>query len=93
MLGYFKIKKFSFFEVVIPLPILSLIFAFVCTKKFYRFFQSTALEVVCRELKETPNMEIIYKSFIPSSLSGEKSGEVHVEGAFSYVTKVGSSDV
>ncbi|KAM7500534.1 hypothetical protein LguiA_024948 [Lonicera macranthoides] len=93
MLGYFKIKKFLFFAVVIPLPILSLIFAFVCTKKFYRFFQSTALEVVCRELKETPNMEIIYKSFIPPSLSGEKSGEVHVEGAFSYVTKVGSSDV
>lgn len=75
MFGYFGVKKFYFAPILLPLPILSLVFAFVCRKKFYKFFQSNALEVSCHELKETPNMEYIFKSFIPQCLSTEKSDE------------------
>ncbi|XP_071726534.1 CSC1-like protein ERD4 [Rutidosis leptorrhynchoides] len=80
MVGYFGVKKFLFTPVIIPLPILTLIFGFVCSKKFYRFFQSTALEVASHELKETPNMEIVYKSFLPPCLDAHKSdGEQQFE--------------
>ncbi|XAR72512.1 hypothetical protein NMG60_11019179 [Bertholletia excelsa] len=75
MCGYFAIKKFYFTPILIVLPILSLIFFYVCRKKFYRFFESTAIEVACRELKETPNMELVFRSFIPPSLSAEKADE------------------
>ncbi|KAM7524869.1 hypothetical protein LguiA_014771 [Lonicera macranthoides] len=75
MFGYFGVKKFYFAPILLPLPILSLVFAFVCRKKFYKFFQCNALEVSCHELKETPNMEFIFKSFIPPCLSAEKLDE------------------
>ncbi|KAK2989953.1 hypothetical protein RJ640_004116, partial [Escallonia rubra] len=81
MIGYFIVKLFWFAPVLIPLPILSFIFAYICSKKFYRSFQYTALEVACRELKETPNMELIYRSFIPPSLSADKSNDDHFEEA------------
>jgi hypothetical protein len=84
MIGYFITKKFFYAPVLIPLPILSLLFAYVCNKKFYRFFQSTALEVACRELNESPNMEVVYKAFVPPSLSAGKSDDVHAEGAMSH---------
>lgn len=75
MLGYFGVKKFLYTPIIIPLPIMTLIFSFVCSKKFYRFFQSTALEVVGQELKETPNMEIVYNSFIPPCMNADKVPE------------------
>ncbi|CAK9142838.1 unnamed protein product [Ilex paraguariensis] len=75
MFGYFGVKEFYYAPVLIPLPILSLIFAFICRNKFYRFFQSTALEVACQELKEIPNMELVFRSFIPPSLSAEKADD------------------
>ncbi|KAG8385244.1 hypothetical protein BUALT_Bualt03G0021900 [Buddleja alternifolia] len=74
MLGYFILKQFIFTPVLIPLPILSLIFVYVCNKKFYRSFQSTALDVARRELKENPNLEVVFKSFLPPSLRYEKGG-------------------
>lgn len=76
MVGYFGVKQFVYTPVIFPLPIMSIIFAFICNKKFYRFFQSTALEVASHELKETPNMEIVYKSFVPASLNPEICDEV-----------------
>nr|XP_043622928.1 CSC1-like protein ERD4 [Erigeron canadensis] len=79
MVGYFGVKEFHFTPVIIPLPIMTIIFSFVCSKKFYRFFQSTALEVACHELKETPNMEIVYKSFLPPSLVPEKHDDQQFE--------------
>ncbi|KAK3007186.1 hypothetical protein RJ639_015666 [Escallonia herrerae] len=90
MVGYFVAKEFRSTPVLIPLPILSFIFAFICSKKFYRFFQSTALEVACRELKETPNMELIFRSFIPPSLTADKSDDDHFEDALSHASRSGS---
>ncbi|KAL8138399.1 hypothetical protein V2J09_004400 [Rumex salicifolius] len=69
MLGYFGVKKFHYTPILIPLPIITLIFALVCKDKFYRFFQNTALEVVCsNELREAPNMDQVFQSFIPPCL-------------------------
>uniref|UniRef100_A0A5B6ZDY0 CSC1-like protein ERD4 n=2 Tax=Davidia involucrata TaxID=16924 RepID=A0A5B6ZDY0_DAVIN len=90
MFGYFGVKKFYYVPILIPLPILSLIFAFVCKKKFYHFFQATALEVACREMKETPNMELVFRSFIPPSLSAEKSDDDQFEDAKSQVSRAAS---
>ncbi|CAK9165243.1 unnamed protein product, partial [Ilex paraguariensis] len=85
--GYFGVKKFYYAPFLIPLPILSLIFTFVCRKKFYQFFQATALEVAYRELKEIPNMELVLRSFIPPSLSAEKSDDDQFEEALSQVSR------
>ncbi|KAK9064334.1 hypothetical protein SSX86_015714 [Deinandra increscens subsp. villosa] len=73
MVGYFGVKKFIYAPVIIVLPITTLIFAIICKKKFYRFFKTTTLEVVAsQELKDRPDMETVYKSFIPPSLNTEK---------------------
>lgn len=72
MLGYFGVKTFRYTPLLFPLPIMSLIFAFVCRKKFYRFFQCTALEVACHGLEEHPNMEHVFRSFVPPSLASDK---------------------
>ncbi|KAJ8761912.1 hypothetical protein K2173_006514 [Erythroxylum novogranatense] len=89
MLGYFGVKEFFYMPLLIPLPILSLLFAYVCAKKFYRSFADTALEVTSKELKETPNMEQIFRSFIPPSLSSEKVDEDQYEDALSQASRVG----
>ncbi|KAL0363605.1 UNVERIFIED_CONTAM: CSC1-like protein ERD4 [Sesamum calycinum] len=85
MLGYFSAKEFIYTPVLIPLIVLSFIFVLVCRNKFYRFFQCTALEVASRELKETPNMQVVFRSFIPPSLSSEKADEDQFEDALSHV--------
>ncbi|XP_019055541.1 PREDICTED: CSC1-like protein ERD4 [Nelumbo nucifera] len=72
MLGYFGVKIFPFTPLLIPLPVLSLVFAFVCSKKFYKSFRYTPLEVACLELKEMPNMETIFREYIPPCLRSDK---------------------
>lgn len=92
MVGYFLAKKFFYTPpFLIPLPIISLIFGFICKNKFYRFFQSTALDVACRELKVTPNLEAVFRSFIPPSLSYEKGEEYQFEDALSLVSRTDST--
>ncbi|KAJ6754128.1 putative MEMBRANE PROTEIN DUF221-RELATED [Salix purpurea] len=89
--GYLGLKKFSSRALfLIPLPILSLLFAYVCKKKFYRSFCDTALEVASRELKEIPDMESVFRSFIPPSLSSEKADDDHFQDALSQVSRSGS---
>ncbi|CAN1245013.1 CSC1-like protein ERD4 [Linum grandiflorum] len=79
MFGYLGIKKFYYTPIVIILPITTLIFAFVCRKKFYRGFSSTALEVAAaHEVKEeTPNMEQVYRAYVPHCLSSDKVEDDH----------------
>lgn len=91
MLGYFGVMRFYYTPILIPLPILSLVFVFVCRKKFYGAFCHTALEVSSQELKETPHMEQIFKSFIPPSLISEKQEDEHFEDALSQVSRSESS--
>ncbi|KAJ6775946.1 putative MEMBRANE PROTEIN DUF221-RELATED [Salix koriyanagi] len=89
--GYLGLKKFSSRALfLIPLPILSLLFAYVCKKKFYRSFSDTALEVASRELKEIPDMETVFRSYIPPSLSSEKADDDHFEDALPQVSRIGS---
>lgn len=90
MFGYLGVKKFYYSPILISLPILSLIFAFICNKKFYRAFHNTALEVVAQESKETPNLEQVFRSFIPPSLNYEKSDDDQFEDALSQVSRTGS---
>lgn len=90
MFGYFGGKKFYYAPLLIPLPIITLIYGYICNKKFYRAFHDTALEVVSRELKEAPNMEQIFRSFIPPSLSNDKYDDDNFEDAQSQVSRTGS---
>ena len=87
MFGYFGVQKFIYAPVLIPLPILSLVFGFVCAKKFYPAFERPVLEVAANSLKEAPNMELIVRSFIPPSLSSEKIEDEHFEDARSQVSR------
>jgi hypothetical protein len=90
MLGYFGTKEFYYAPFLIPLILLSLTFGYVCSQKFYRFFRDAALEVACRELKEAPNMEQIFRAYIPPSLSSEKIDDEDYEDALSQVSRSGS---
>ncbi|XP_022925887.1 CSC1-like protein ERD4 [Cucurbita moschata] len=90
MFGFFGVKKFFYAPILIPLPIISLIFAFICHTKFYRAFADTALEVTCNELKEVPNMEQVFRSFVPPSLSSEKVDDDQFEDARSQASRTGS---
>ncbi|XVF25410.1 hypothetical protein REPUB_Repub13aG0210200 [Reevesia pubescens] len=90
MLGYFGVRLFYYTPLLIPLPVLSLLFFYVCRKKFYKAFCNTALEVASQELKETPHMEQIFKSYIPPSLISEKQEDEQFEDALSQVSRTGS---
>lgn len=87
MLGYFTLKKFYYTPFLVVLPIISLLFAFFCHTKFYRSFADTALEIVVREPKEIPNLEQIFKSFIPPSLNAEKNDDDQFEDALSQASR------
>ena len=90
MFGYLGTKKFYYAPFLIPLIILSLIFGFICNKKYYRFFHDTALEVAAGELKEVPNMEQVFRAFVPPSLNYEKNDDDQFEDAMSQVSRTGS---
>jgi calcium permeable stress-gated cation channel len=79
MYGYFGVQKFVYAQLLIPLPILTVLFGVICSKKFYPSFQHQSLEVAATEVKEVPNMELIYRSFIPPSLSSEKIEDARSE--------------
>ncbi|KAG0541642.1 hypothetical protein BDA96_02G034500 [Sorghum bicolor] len=73
MIGFIPLKKFYYVPVLVPLLPISIIFAYVCHMRFYPAFAKTPLEVVAQhDLKETPNMETIYTSYIPPCLKPEK---------------------
>ena len=92
MFGYLGSKEFVYAPfLIIPLIIISLIFAFIIDKKFYRSFCNTALEAASHDLKETPNMEHIFRSYIPKSLSSEKLDEYQFDDALSHVSRTESS--
>ncbi|XP_028755620.1 CSC1-like protein ERD4 [Neltuma alba] len=87
MLGYFGVHKFYYTPLLIPLPLLSILFGFVCAKKFYPAFQKPALEAAAHHLKEVPNMELIFRSFVPPCLSSDKVDDDQFEDALSHVSR------
>ncbi|KAK3432734.1 hypothetical protein EUGRSUZ_D00260 [Eucalyptus grandis] len=89
MFAYFGTKKFYYATFLVPLIISSLIFAYVCNKKFYRFFRCPALEVASHELKETLHMERIFRTYVPPSLCSEKVEDDRFEDALSHVSRAG----
>ncbi|KAH7427494.1 hypothetical protein KP509_10G046800 [Ceratopteris richardii] len=68
MLGYFGIKKFLFVPLIIPPPIATLIFAFLCKKSYYRSFSVSPLVASCEDVKEVPSTESIVKAYMPECL-------------------------
>lgn len=90
MVGYLGVRKFVYAPLLIPLPILSIIFGYICAKKFYPAFQHPALEVAAPSLKENPNMEQIFRSFIPPSLSADKIDDDQFDDALSHVSRSAS---
>ncbi|XP_051125332.1 CSC1-like protein ERD4 [Andrographis paniculata] len=90
MLGYFITKEFIYTPILIPLPVMSFIYMYVCKKKFYRFFTCTALEVAAHEVSAAPNMEAVFRSFVPPCLSTEKPDGHQFEDAFSLISANGS---
>lgn len=76
---------FSASLVVIPLAGISILFDYFCRKKYHSFFKNKAREVTPSELNETPDMELILRSYIPPSLNNGKADEDHLEGASSKV--------
>ncbi|XP_057737673.1 CSC1-like protein ERD4 [Arachis stenosperma] len=85
MLVYFGLQKFYYASLLIPLPILSFIYGFVCAKKFYPAFERPILEVVANSMGEAPDMELIFRSFIPPSLNSEKIDDENFEESISKV--------
>ncbi|XP_015942843.1 CSC1-like protein ERD4 isoform X2 [Arachis duranensis] len=85
MLVYFGLQKFYYASLLIPLPILSFIYGFVCAKKFYPAFERPKLDVAAKSMGEAPDMELIFRSFIPPSLNSEKIDDENFEESISKV--------
>ncbi|XP_068657216.1 CSC1-like protein ERD4 isoform X2 [Aristolochia californica] len=72
MIGYLFVKTFYYAPILVFLPILSVVFAYVCSNRFYLSFRATPLEVVSQSAKEIPNMEAIFAAYVPPCLSYDK---------------------
>nr|A9LIW2.2 RecName: Full=CSC1-like protein ERD4; AltName: Full=Protein EARLY-RESPONSIVE TO DEHYDRATION STRESS 4 [Brassica juncea]ABX56139.2 ERD4 protein [Brassica juncea] len=83
MFGYLGVKIFVWAILLVPLIFISLIFGYVCRQKFYGGFEHTALEVACRELKQRPDLEEVFRAYIPHSLSTHKGDDHQFKGAMS----------
>lgn len=79
----FDLKSlFSASLVVVPLLILSILFDCFCRQRYGKFFKNMALEATSSEPNEMPNMELIFRSYIPP---GFKVDDDHFEGPLSQV--------
>lgn len=84
------VMRFPYTVLLIFLPSTSLVFGLVCSNKFYRFFQFTALEVACHELKEPLDVDAVFRSYVVASLIADKlDEEEQVHGALSLFTTLG----
>lgn len=72
MFGYLGLKKFFYAPLMLPLIIISFIFAYICNKRFYGSFSNTPLEMACKDTKKIIDLDSIYAAFIPPCLSPEK---------------------
>ncbi|KAJ7567053.1 hypothetical protein O6H91_02G130600 [Diphasiastrum complanatum] len=75
MLGYFSVKKFVFSFLLFPLPIATLIFAYVCNKLFYTAFRVTPISLVSTDLKDMPSVASLVEAYTPTCLTPEDKFE------------------
>eukprot|EP00249_Psilotum_nudum_P005543 c18984_g1_i2 orf=173-2383(-) len=68
MLGYFSVKKFKATAFMIPLPIATLLFAYICRKFLYPSFRFQPLSVAFNEVKELPSVAAIVEAYTPTCL-------------------------
>ncbi|KAI5057502.1 hypothetical protein GOP47_0027517 [Adiantum capillus-veneris] len=68
MLGYFGTKKFFFVPLMIPPPIATLVFAYLCRKFYYPSFCACPLMAACEEVKDVPSIESIVEAYTPECL-------------------------
>lgn len=69
VIGFFAIKKFPYAVLLLPLPIITLVYFFVVQGKFYLSFQVQSLEVASRETETPPpSLEELVKAYTHESL-------------------------
>ncbi|KAJ7559063.1 hypothetical protein O6H91_04G068200 [Diphasiastrum complanatum] len=79
MLGYFTIKRFVYTFLLLPLPIATLMFGYLCQNIFYHPFKVTPLETASREVKEMPSIQEIVRDYTPTCLLEEDNIHDDVE--------------
>lgn len=68
MIGYFGVKKFVYVPLLIPLPIATVVFAYICRQFFYPTFKCSQLVSVADEVKEVPSVDSIAEAYTPTCL-------------------------
>uniref|UniRef100_A0A0C9QXW6 TSA: Wollemia nobilis Ref_Wollemi_Transcript_816_2869 transcribed RNA sequence n=1 Tax=Wollemia nobilis TaxID=56998 RepID=A0A0C9QXW6_9CONI len=77
LIGYFGVKEFFYFPVLLPLPFISLAFVYVCRKRFYTSFCVTSLEVASNDVKEVPSVSSIVEAYTaPCMLMEDKFDDI-----------------
>ncbi|KAF3774340.1 CSC1-like protein [Nymphaea thermarum] len=92
MIGYLGVKYFYKVALLIPLPILSVIFGYICSKRFYQSFAFVPLEIASQQPKQSPNLEAAFEAYVPPCLSTEKFEDIEqYEDARSEVSRTASA--
>ena len=70
MIGYFGVKKFHYAPFLIPLPVLTLIFSYICHTRFYAGFNHVPLQAAAaaHQAHPAPNLPALFSTFIPPCL-------------------------
>lgn len=79
MLGYFGVKKFVYVPLLVPLPVATVIFAYICYKFFYPSFNVTPLSATCAEPKLPPTLESVIEAYTVPCLSALAIADGDVE--------------
>lgn len=68
MLGYFSVKEFPYSPLLIPLPVGTLIFGYICWRFYYPSFRFSPLVSACEEVKEMLSIDAIVEAYTPACL-------------------------
>lgn len=68
LLGYYGTKKFKYTPILIPLPIITVIFHLTMHQKYYKSFIVSSLDVASRGTPEPPSVEYLLRCYTPEPL-------------------------
>eukprot|EP00897_Mesotaenium_endlicherianum_P009632 jgi/Mesen1/8698/ME000052S08130 len=71
MIGYSGIKKFVGTLILVPLPVITILYYIYARNRFYRTFQYDPLEVVIYDTTRAPPVETLLEAYMPESLKQE----------------------